>query len=136
MLLCNMFMVVKDSIDSIETLFKIMRRLKMPMPKVEYVCKEIQASVLKNWPKIVALEYPAVPGKLSLSRKELTKRMHHYTLKLQTWNMLNAWRNSFGPEAPSDELLRILKLMNSNERENVIYEKLLKLKCTSNMFRV
>ena len=113
-----------------------MRRLKMPMDKVEFVCKEIHASVVKNWSKIAAQEYPPVPGQLSASKKELAKRMHHYILKLQAWNLMNAWRNTFGPDAPSDELVRILKLMNSNDREDKLYQKVFQLKYTANMFKV
>lgn len=108
----------------------------MPMDKVEYVCKEIHNSVAKNWTKIAEQEYPPVPGKLSLTKRELVKRMYQYILKLQAWNLMNAWRNTFGPDAPSDELIRILKLMNSNEREDRLYQKVFKLKCTANMFRV
>lgn len=131
-----MFLVIKDCIDSKETLLKIMRRLRMPMDKVEYVCKEIHNNVTKNWPKIAEQEYPPVPGKLSLTRRELAKRMHQYILGLQAWNLMNAWRNTFGPDAPSDELIRILRLMNSNEREDRLYQKVFKLKCTANMFKV
>ena len=136
MLLCNMFVVIKDNIDSLDTLLKLMRRLRMPMDKVQSACKEIGESVSKNWPKIVAAEYAPEPGKLSLSRKELNKRMHQHTLKIQTWNMLNSWRNTFGTDAQSDELLRIFKLMNSNQFENALYEKLLALKYSSNLFKV
>ncbi len=136
MLLCNMFLVIKDTIDSKETLLKILRRLKMPMDKVDYVCKEIQNNVTKNWTKIAEIEYPKQPGKLSLSRRELNKKMREYILKLQAWNLLNAWRNTFGPDAPSDELVRILRLMNSNDCENLLYEKVFRLKFASSMFRV
>ena len=136
MLLCNMFLIIKDTIDSKETLLKILRRLKMPMDKVDYVCKEIANNVTKNWSKIVETEYPVIRGQLSPSRKELTKRMHQYILKLQAWNLMNAWRNTFGPDAPSDELVRILKLMNSNDREDRLYQKVFKLKCSSNMFKL
>jgi hypothetical protein len=44
-----MFDAIKDAIDSQETLFKLMRRLKMPMDKVEIVCKEIADDIKKNW---------------------------------------------------------------------------------------
>jgi hypothetical protein len=70
-----MFLIIKDNIDSTETLLKLMRRLKMPMDKVEYVCKEISDNVAKNWEKIALIEYPPEPGKLRLSRKELKKKM-------------------------------------------------------------
>jgi hypothetical protein len=136
MLLCNMFLVVKDNINSIETLMKLMRRLKMPMDRVNYVCKEIQISVSKNWKQISAIEFPPEPGKLSLSQKELRIKMNQYILRLQTWNLLNAWRNMNGIEAQSDELIRIFKLMNSNEYEDEIYNKLVTLKLTSNLLRV
>lgn len=132
-----MFMAIKDNIESKETLLKILRRLKMPMDKVDYVCKEIQNNVTKNWKKIADIEFPLIPGKLSPSRKEMLKLMQKYILKLQAWNLLNAWRNTFGPDAPSDELVRILKLMNSTDNENLLYEKIFKLKySTCNMFRV
>ena len=131
-----MFMLVKDNIDSEETLLKLMRRLKMPMDKVEYVCREIRDSVTKNWTKIALIEYPQEPGKLRLSRRELRIKMEQYVLKLQSWNLLNAWRNTFGPDAQSDELIRIFKLMNSNQFENLLYQKLLTLKLSSNMLRV
>ena len=131
-----MFLIIKDNIDSTETLLKLMRRLKMPMDKVEYVCKEISDNVAKNWEKIALIEYPPEPGKLRLSRKELKKKMYIYILKLQTWNLLNAWRNTFGPDAQSEELIRIFKLMNSNKFENELYEKLVTLKFTSNMLKV
>ena len=131
-----MFMLVKDNIDSLETLLKLMRRLKMPMDKVDYVCREIKDSVTKNWNKIALIEYPPEPGKLSLSRRELRIKMEQYILKLQSWNLLNAWRNTFGADAQSDELIRIFKLMNSNQYENLLYQKLLTLKLSSNMLRV
>ena len=136
MILCNMFVLIKDNIDSIETLYKLMRRLKMPMERVDYVCKEISDSVTKNWKKIAAVEYPIEPGKLRLSRRELKVKMKEYILKLQAWNLLNAWRNTFGTEAQSDEIVRILKLMNSNQFENELYQKLVAFKLSSNMFRV
>jgi hypothetical protein len=136
MILCNMFVLIKDNIDSIETLHKLMRRLKMPMERVEYVCKEIGDSVAKNWPKIAAVEYPILPGKLRLTRRELKVKMAEYTLKLQTWNLLNAWRNTYGTEAQSDEIIRIFKLMNSNQFEGELYKKLVSFKLSSNMFRV
>jgi hypothetical protein len=136
MLLCNMFLLVKDNIDSLTTLMKLMRRLKMPMDRCEYVCTEIQNSVAKNWTKIASVEYPPEPGKLSMSKKESNKLMQQYILRLQAWNMMNAWRNTFGADARSDELLRILKLMNSNNYENDLYEKLYKLKYKANALRL
>jgi hypothetical protein len=131
-----MFLLIKDNIDSLQTLMKILRRLKMPMDRCDYVCTEIRESVAKNWTKISLIEYPPEPGKLSMTRKESLRKMNQYILKLQAWNMLNAWRNTNGSEAHSDELLRILKLMNSNNYENDLYEKLYKLKFKSNAFRV
>jgi hypothetical protein len=131
-----MFLLIKDNIDSVETLLKLMRRLKMPMDRVEYVCREINDSVTKNWSKIAALEYPIVPGKIGLSRRELNRKMLEYILKLQTWNLLNAWRTTFGSDAQSDELIRIFKLMNSNQFENELYIKLQSLKLSSNLLRV
>ena len=131
-----MFMLVKDNIDSLETLLKLMRRLKMPMDKVDYVCREIKDSVTKNWSKIAIIEYPPQPGKLGLSRRELRIKMEEYILKLQSWNLLNAWRSTYGADAQSDELIRIFKLMNSNQFENLLYQKLLTLKLSSNMLRV
>ena len=136
MLLCNMFLIIKDNIDSLETLMKLLRRLKMPMDRCEYVCTEITNSVSKNWSKIAAVEYPPEPGTLGLSRKELSKKMQQYILKLQAWNLLNAWRNIYGADAHTDELIRILKLMNSNNFENDLFEKIYKLKYKSNSFRV
>ena len=136
MLLCNMFMIVKDNVDSLETLLKIMRRLKMPMDRVQYVCKEIQDSVAKNWSKIALVEYPPEPGKLRPTKRELHRKMNEYILKLQAWNLLNAWRSTYGSDAQSDELIRILKIMNSNNLENDLYEKLVSAKLSSNMFRV
>ncbi len=136
MILCNMFVLIKDNIESVETLYKLMRRLKMPMERVEYVCKEIGDSVAKNWPKIAAVEYPIVPGQLRLTQRELKVKMTEYTLKLQTWNLLSAWRNTFGTEAQSDEIIRIFKLMNSNQFEAELYRKLVSFKLSSNMFRV
>ena len=62
--------------------------------------------------------------------------VYNYILKLQTWNLLNAWRNTHGVEAQSDELLRIFKLMNSNRNENEIYNNLVTLKLTSNILRI
>ena len=131
-----MFTIIKDNIDSQDTLFKIMRRLKMPMDRVEYVCKDILINVSKNWTKISMTEFPPEPGKLRPSRKDLTKLMNQYALKLQTWNLLNAWRNVNTAEGLSDELLRIIKLMNSNDYENLIYDKLNNLKLRSNMLRI
>jgi hypothetical protein len=138
MILSNMFLIIKDNIDSIETLLKLMRRLKMRMDRCEYVCKEISDSVMKNWSKISMLEYPIEPGKIRPNRNEMKKRMHEYILKLQAWNLLNAWRNNntHGGEAQSDELIRILKLMNSNQFENELCEKLSAFKLSANMFRV
>jgi hypothetical protein len=136
MLLCNMFLMLKDNINSTETLMKMMRRLKMPMDRVNYVCKEIHISVSRNWQQISSIEFPPEPGKLSHSQKELKRKMNQYILSLQTWNLLNAWRNMNGIEAQSDELIRIFKLMNSNDYENEIYHKLVSLKLTSNVFRV
>jgi hypothetical protein len=128
--------MVKDNIDSIETLMKLMRRLKMPMDRVDFVCKEIEISVSKNWKQISAIEFSPQPGKLSLSQKALLKKMNQYILRLQTWNLLNAWRNMNGIEAQSDELIRVFKLMSSNECESEIYNKLLTLKLTSNVLRL
>jgi hypothetical protein len=136
MILCNMFVLIKDNIDSIDTLYKLMRRLRMPMERVDYVCREISDSVAKNWPKIAAAEYPIVPGQLRLTRRELKVKMAEYTLRLQTWNLLNAWRNTRGTDAQSDEIVRIFKLMNSNQFENEIYKKLVSFKLSANMFRV
>lgn len=136
MILCNMFVLIKDNIDSIETLNKLMRRLKMPMERVEFVCKEISDSVTKNWHKIAEVEYPAEPGKLRPSRREMKTKMKEYILKLQTWNLLNAWRNTFGTEAQSDEIIRIFKLMNSNQFEDQLYKKLVSFKLSSGMLRV
>lgn len=108
----------------------------MPMDRVEYVCKEIKNSVTENWPKIASIQYPPEVGKLSLSRKELLVKMNEYILRLQTWNLLNAWRNTHGSEAQSDELIRIFKLMNSNQNENDIYQKLITFKLTTSRFKV
>ena len=136
MMLTNMFMIIKDNIDSLETLLKLMRRLKMPMDRVQYVCKEIKDSVMKNWSKIEQIEFKPEPGKFRPSRKELNKKMRQYILRLQAWNLLNAWRNTYGTDAQSEELVRIFKLMSSNQYEFEIYEKLNTFKLSSNMIRI
>lgn len=136
LLLCNMFLIIKDNIDSLETLLKLLRRLRMPMDKVQLACKEIADNIKKNWTKIAAKEFAPEPGKMSLTRKELSKKMNEYILKSQTWNLLNYWRNTYTVDAQSDELMRILRLMNSNQYENDLYEKLLTLKCNSNLLRI
>lgn len=132
----NMFMLIKDHVDSLETMIKLMRRLKMPMDRVEFVCKEIDQSVRETWPKIAARLYPFEAGKLRPSRRELNRRMLDYILRMQTWSLLCAWRAHFGAEAQSDELLRVFKLMNSNNFENEIYEKLVAFKINSARFKV
>jgi hypothetical protein len=136
MQLCNMFLIIKDNIDSLETLLKLMRRLKMPKDKVELVCKEIVDNVNKNWNQLVIVEYPFIPGQLRPNKRELLRKKHEYILKLQAWNLLNMWRNMNGENAQSDELLRIFKLMNSSNLENNLLEKLISSKNTSNMLRV
>ncbi|CAF0737164.1 unnamed protein product [Brachionus calyciflorus] len=136
MMLTNMFMIIKDNIDSLETLLKLMRRLKMPMDRVQYVCKEINDSVAKNWSKIEQIEFKPEPGKFRLSRKELNKKMRQYILRLQAWNLLNVWRSTYGTDAQSEELVRIFKLMSSNQYEMEIYEKLNMFKLSSSMIRI
>lgn len=136
MMLTNMFLIIKDNIDSLETLLKLMRRLKMPMDRVQFVCQEISDSVMKNWTKIEQIEFKPEPGKFRLSRKELNRKMHQYILRLQTWNLLNAWRNTYGTDAQSEELVRIFKIMSSNQYEMDIYEKLNRFKLTSSMIRI
>lgn len=136
MMLTNMFLIIKDNIDSLETLLKLMRRLKMPMDRVQFVCKEISDSVMKNWSKIEQIEFKPEPGQFRLSRKELNRKMHQYILRLQAWNLLNAWRNTYGTDAQSEELVRIFKIMSSNQYEMEIYEKLNRFKLTSSMIRI
>lgn len=131
-----MFILIKDHIDSLETILKLMRRLKMPMDRVEYVCKEIEINVREMWPKISARLYPIEPGKLRPSRRELNRFMHDYILKMQTWNLLCTWRAHFGADANSDEIVRVFKLMNSNQFENEIYERLVAFKLTSSRLRI
>lgn len=135
-MMSNMFALIKDHIDSLDTILKLMRRLRMPMDRVEYVCKEIEQSVRETWPKIAARLYPIEPGKLRPNKRELNRRMQEYTLRMQTWSLLCAWRAHFGSDAQSDELLRVFKLMNSNNFENDIYEKLVAFKINSSRFKV
>lgn len=127
-----MFATIKDEIDSQDTLFKLMRRLKMPMDKVEIVCNEIAESVKLNWAKRAEKDKSIA----RLRKKDLIKAQREFTLKIQTWKLLNIWRQLYGVEAQSDELLRVIKLMNSNEHEEALLNKLEVLKYTSNALKI
>ena len=130
MLLVNMFDIIKDTIESQETLLKLMRRLKMPMDKVEIVCKEISENVLKNWSNRLD------KSQLRIKKKELPKIQRAYILRIQTWKLLNIWRQLYGIEAHTDELYRVLNLMNSNESEEALLTKVKTLKYYSSAIKI
>jgi hypothetical protein len=130
MLLVNMFDAIKDAIDSQETLFKLMRRLKMPMDKVEIVCKEIADDIKKNWSNRLDQSL------LKIKKKDLPKLQREYTLRIQTWKLLNIWRQLYGIEAHSDELYRVINLMNSNESEEALLNKIKTLKFYSSAIKI
>ena len=68
--------------------------------------------------------------------QKLNKKMRQYILRLQAWNLLNVWRSTYGTDAQSEELVRIFKLMSSNQYEMEIYEKLNMFKLSSSMIRI
>jgi hypothetical protein len=125
-----MFVIIKDEIDSQETLFKLMRRLKMPMDKVELVCKEIDDYIKANW------KQNADKNKLRMKKADIHKFIKEQTLKTQTWKLLNIWRQVYGTDAHSDELIRIFRLMNSNQYEDALLSKLHSLKYVSSVLKI
>ncbi len=125
-----MFDTIKDAIDSQQTLFKLMRRLKMPMDKVEIVCNEIGEDIKENWSKRLD------KSELRIKRKDLPSIQRQYILKIQTWKLLNIWRQLYGIDAHTDELYRVLNLMNSNENEEALLNKVKMLKFYSSALKI
>lgn len=129
-LLCNMFNIIKDEIKSKETLMKLMRRLKMPMDKVELVCKDID-EIVRN-----SSQNSKNKKKSKQKRAQSTRELNESILKIQTWKLLNIWRHIYGTDASTDELLRILKLMCSNEIEENILEKVNHIRNVANVLKI
>jgi hypothetical protein len=102
----------------------------MPMDKVELVCKEIEDYIKVNW------KHNADKTKLRMKKADINKFIKEQTLKTQTWKLLNIWRQVYGTDAHSDELIRIFRLMNSNQYEDALLSKLHSLKYVSSVLKI